>query len=127
MNVPERVPWPWKHGYGYATVDEMPSVARMCKEDVPDGAYALEQTWNRSDAEDTVFQRFGITLESLKPNTSYRFTVKVKNESKGTVLISPYSITSGEKPEAIENLKKAPGGPWHRGFSFRADVTPDFI
>ena len=26
-----------------------------------------------------------------------------------------------------EALKKMPGGPWRRGFSFRADGSPDFV
>ena len=101
----ERVPWPWKHGFGYPAVDEMPSSVQLRREGAQDGAYALEQTWRRSDAADSVFARFGITVDGLKPRTAYRFTVRAKNESNGTVVVSPYSVKEGDGKEVVENLK----------------------
>jgi hypothetical protein len=83
----ERAPWPWSHGWGYPTVEEMPSIVKAYHEGpivVQEGAFALEQTWKRSDVPDSVTALLSNKASGLEPKSAYRLSFMAWNQSKST-------------------------------------------
>ncbi|MBX7259228.1 MAG: hypothetical protein K1Y02_22900 [Candidatus Hydrogenedentes bacterium] len=90
-----RLPTEWTHGFGYS-VDDIPSQVERYEDGVPLAGFGVLQTWNKPDANDSIFRQFGQTVKNVKPKTLYRVRVKALNLSDKAALVSVWDVSGGE-------------------------------
>ncbi|MCC6695737.1 MAG: hypothetical protein IT365_08920 [Candidatus Hydrogenedentes bacterium] len=67
-----------------------------------DGAvWAVRQTWKESDARDVYTKLFHTWVTGLKPNTRYRFSVRVRNESSNEIVVRAFQYAVRTPAEAL--------------------------
>lgn len=79
-----------------------------------DGAvWAVRQTWKESDARDVYTKLFHTWVTGLKPNTRYRFSVRVRNDSPNEIVVRAFqyavrtpaeALVSDDTPQALARI-----------------------
>lgn len=67
-------------------------------ESVPEGKKAVRQTWTANDGALSFWRQFHTVVDNLSPNTTYRLSVRAKNPTTSTVVISASKIEPGGTP-----------------------------
>lgn len=70
-----------------------------------DGRYAAKQTWSQPDDKLAVLDRFGVTVNKLKPNSSYRLSLKAWNQSQAPVSVQVWTLDASAGASADASPK----------------------
>ncbi len=98
----QRVPIGWSHGFGYS-LDTIPSVINQYRGPTYDNWKAVEQTWDETDATDSAFRLFGVTVETLEPDSDYLFTFKAVNPEGAPVHVGLWGVSDVEAQEVTQD------------------------
>ncbi|MCC6487276.1 MAG: hypothetical protein IT364_07230 [Candidatus Hydrogenedentes bacterium] len=102
-----------------------------------DGAvWAVRQTWSASDAIDAYPKLFHVWVTNLKPDTRYRFSLRVRNESPNLMLVRAFryavrtpaeALVSNDPPQVLGNISfgQTQGFEEH-AFDFQTGGAGDF-
>ena len=107
-------PKEWRHGIGHK---EPPSFLTKVMISREEDTFIVRQTWERSDAGDSVFRAFGQLVEGLEKDTEYMLTVSAVNRSQLTIQVTAWEVDaeSGAKLTGKEKVTRLDG---------HLDVTP---